>query len=1700
MFDGDEMNAHMAQSVQARNELKRIANVKYQIIGSKDSNPIIGCVQDALSGCYLLTKLNTKIIGSEVSNFLCCTTSETKFDIIKDKYYNGQEIFSHIIPNGINNTVIKNGKKEIEIIDGQLLNGVLNKKTLSTVKNSIIHFIWDKFGPDKTRRFIDDVQRLALSYLNYRGFTIGYKDCLIDKKLDDQIQLLIDQKILEYEVALTQYENDIEQFNPELIEYKLYQSLNSFGPDIGNILLKSLDPQNNFFVCIDSGSKGNVMNITQIMGCIGQKSVEGNRIKKKVENRSLSIFHKDDDSPKALGFIRNSYTTGLTDYEYFWDAITSREGLISTAIKSVTWETPIIIIENGKYKYIEIGRWIDTLLELNEKDIEHHEERHLELLNVNNIYIPTTDYYGKVSWGNVVAVTRHDPGDQLYEIVTSGGRRVTVTESKSLLIWNKETKQFKEMLTPEIKLGDYVPVTMNLCDPPISVNYIEYKNHKIEMNYINGQIIGTYLITKELPDIYEQWFIDYLKSLDNNLPAETFIGPDIFIKSILNSLYKYTNIENNFYHEFRFKTVFQINSERLLNEVSMLLTRINVYSKIKNNNLIILNEHEFFNKISIKICGFVDETNYKYNDVALDEIVEINLIDANKHKKMYDLTIPDTFNFGIANGLQVRDTSSTGYIQRQLIKSLEDLSIKYDLTNRNAKNMIVQYVYGDSGIDQASQTELQIRLISMNNKELEENFAFSQDQLSKFKNFDKKKQDLYMNQIKYYRDKLRVIQSVVNNDYRTLKEKYMVPVNLFRLTQDYSKNKVNNELDPQEILDGINDLINSSDLQLMCGLKENKHTNLIKDDRCYKFIFEIALHDYLSPKKCIFEYGLSKESFKSLLKDIKLNFIKAVIQPGEMVGIIAAQSIGEPTSQLSVMGNYQNKIIIKNKVTNEINMVSTKIGKFCDDLISEYPELTSETNHVNSVETNLKSLENEYYIIGVDHEEKTHWNKISHISRHPVNGQIIKVLTKSGRSVETTLSHSHLIRNNQTVEPIRGSDLQIGMRIPVAKYIDNTFINEYVKLDNNEYKLDYSFGEYYIKNINKLHDFVFTAPNEFKRGLINEYVNSNVNEDKSINSLYIEILSEQQGKDIALLLNYFDIFSIIENNYLIILPDDCVTYQKNIQKLDILNEIINYSNNNNEIDKIDGLTAVLKNCYQTLYFDSTNLVICHILTDIIENKSIKRKTLKKYIKIFESHPDSNKIQNELKILNQAVNSNVIWDEIVDIEIYDIDQNEYVYDFTVPANQTFMMDNGIIVHNTLNVKHTGGVASKSKTVMGVPRIQELLHYSKNIKTPEMIVYLNDDICTDKFKVNKISSYLTHLNIKDLIISAEIIYDIKSDVLINDSVSIPFFVNNQKAEINSLPFVFRLKMDMVKMHDKEITLLDIKSKFINYWTKNFTNLKNMKKIEKDIFTKISRCVILSNNTVDNQIIHIRFNMSSFNLNLLTEFLKIVLNQIMLKGIEHIEFSEMIQLKRLNFNKDSGDQEIVNQYIINTEGINFEKLKYIKGINHKISTCNDISTIYRLYGIEAAKQTIMDELNKTFNADGSSLINTAHISVLIDMMTFTGGIISIDRHGLSKIDSDPIAKASFEKTMEHFLNAAIFNEVDHVESVSSRIMLGRVIQGGTGAFDLILDVSKLENSEYTKNENGGRITFSGLEEESLFKDILKYGFTKMDFFLPI
>ena len=123
-----------------------------------------------------------------------------------------------------------------------------------------------------------------------------------------------------------------------------------------------------------------------------------------------------------------------------------REGLIDTACKLVSGDTEILIMYNGETKCVRIGKWIDEYMNSRLDKVERRpwaqDTEVIDFLDTEEYYMPTADKHGKTSWGRITHITRHDPGELVYEVKTQGGRAVKVVESKSLLIWNPETKTF----------------------------------------------------------------------------------------------------------------------------------------------------------------------------------------------------------------------------------------------------------------------------------------------------------------------------------------------------------------------------------------------------------------------------------------------------------------------------------------------------------------------------------------------------------------------------------------------------------------------------------------------------------------------------------------------------------------------------------------------------------------------------------------------------------------------------------------------------------------------------------------------------------------------------------------------------------------------------------------------------------------------------------------------------------------------------------------------------------------------------------------------------------------------------------------------------------------------------------------------------------------------------------------------------------
>ena len=143
-----------------------------------------------------------------------------------------------------------------------------------------------------------------------------------------EVSSLIDQ------VHLGIFENKTGKTNEEHFETQVNTILNQASNDAGKEGLSSLSGDNRFVSIVVSGSKGNNLNIAQMISCLGQQNVDGKRIPYGYANRTLPHFKQFDDTPRARGFVENSFIGGLTPEELFFHAMGGRVGLIDTAVKT----------------------------------------------------------------------------------------------------------------------------------------------------------------------------------------------------------------------------------------------------------------------------------------------------------------------------------------------------------------------------------------------------------------------------------------------------------------------------------------------------------------------------------------------------------------------------------------------------------------------------------------------------------------------------------------------------------------------------------------------------------------------------------------------------------------------------------------------------------------------------------------------------------------------------------------------------------------------------------------------------------------------------------------------------------------------------------------------------------------------------------------------------------------------------------------------------------------------------------------------------------------------------------------------------------------------------------------------------------------------------------------------------------------------
>ncbi len=1056
------MNLHAPQSVEAATELREIAAVPLQIISPRESVPIVSVVQDTLVGANRFARATTLFTKKEAMNLLVHAKSwdgvmPPAATMDPQPLWSGQQLLSCLLP-PVTLSMKNNSDEDVVIYQGNIPavinvggvekpNGRLDKKVFS---KQLLHIIYNDYGPEVTVNFLDNLQAMIANFLMNSGFSVGISDLIADDETMTEIREAmrkltnsIETQILQIHTGL--FENTSGRSNQEEFEGKVMGTLNKAVGDAGKIGLKSLADTNRMTNMVKAGSKGSDVNVSQMIAVLGQQAIEGKRVPNGFQNRTLPHFKRFDDSARARGFIASSYITGLQPDEFFFHAMSGREGLIDTAVKSVTADTPIVVMENGVTKYTQIGPWIDAYLAANTEKVERFTERNLEMFHFEHeAFIPTVTMNGEISWGKLAAVTRHDPGTELYKVRTKGGRNVIVTESKSLIVWNSETNKLEQKPTPEVKVGDCLPVTMNLPTPPHILKSVSLSNYLPKTTYLygseyikactaidasmegreripagwwesqngsaftlpydskarltrarsgrsdmahiqsgfvypfttnrengipdqfaltaeNGVFLGLYLaegncdvtsgyiqITNNDQTIRafaKSWFesnglattenvrtnpiggtssdvrgystilAQFLDSFvghgarNKRVAAELFSAPEEFIVGVLNGYFSGdgTVTENS--------VEVGSASYELVEGINMLLSRLGMFGRISKSQLLSNNvgtediapTHRlsiraqwasiFANRVPLidaakqaRLTAMKASESHRnfstHKDIVLDAIEEISVLDASDYPKVYDLTIPETFTFGLANGLQVYDTADTGYMQRRIRVALEDLITQHDGSVRDQAGNVLQLSYGEDGINATKLEEQRLPLDSMDDAKLAEHYA-AEGASNAAAYLDAAKEDRRIMVEKVCRHRPNPMVRAPIHMERMIFRVH----DQFRLERDAGTVTADQVLEAQS------------------AILRRTHIN--------NYVWSALVRYYLAPKSMI-KHGYTKEALDALVEQIVIKHWRAWVEPGQPVGVLAAQSIGEPATQMTLNTFHLAGVAAKSNMTRGV--------------------------------------------------------------------------------------------------------------------------------------------------------------------------------------------------------------------------------------------------------------------------------------------------------------------------------------------------------------------------------------------------------------------------------------------------------------------------------------------------------------------------------------------------------------------------------------------------------------------------------------------------------------------------------------------------------------------------------------------------------------------------------------------------------------
>ncbi|KAL7577816.1 hypothetical protein ACA910_010567, partial [Epithemia clementina (nom. ined.)] len=416
-FDGDEMNCHFPQSDVARAEAMYIARTDLQYIVPTDGSPLRGLIQDHVIGGVKLTKRDTFLEKWEYQQLLfACLASLPGLEVIRSDaeielvppaivkprhLWTGKQVVTTLLlhlrkgsdrdssrlsdfPKISMARKAKTpdsafGKEQEEhlvlVRDSELLRGVLDKSAFGATDFSLVHCVYEAYGPEKAGILLNAFSRLFTAYIQYfAGHSCRTEDLVLTKEADEERKILVQKAYNAGARAAKAWADSeggkirIDDSNPSSEPLKPVEKASAsakigdllsgnegkanfaaldgymqgkLNPLSSDIVKKSLPdglvvpfPVNSFGLMTTTGAKGSIVNQSQVICALGQQALEGRRVPRLSSGRTLPSFAPYDPNPRADGFVMDRFLTGIRPQEYYFHCMAGREGLVDTAVKT----------------------------------------------------------------------------------------------------------------------------------------------------------------------------------------------------------------------------------------------------------------------------------------------------------------------------------------------------------------------------------------------------------------------------------------------------------------------------------------------------------------------------------------------------------------------------------------------------------------------------------------------------------------------------------------------------------------------------------------------------------------------------------------------------------------------------------------------------------------------------------------------------------------------------------------------------------------------------------------------------------------------------------------------------------------------------------------------------------------------------------------------------------------------------------------------------------------------------------------------------------------------------------------------------------------------------------------------------------------------------------------------------------------------